>query len=142
MIQEYVGHPDEEYTVSAFFDNNSKIRAIIALRRKLSNAGFTEVAESISSDEFLDDIEELADIFFSVGPTDFQFRRNNNNLKLLEINPRISSSTSIRCKLGYNESSMSIDYFLNDANILQPQIKKGKAIRYTEDYIFYDSNNL
>jgi carbamoyl-phosphate synthase large subunit len=57
---------------------------------------------------------------------------------LLEINPRISSSTSIRTKFGYNEALMSVDYFLNGIIPTQPKIQKGKAIRYTEDLIIYE----
>lgn len=142
MIQEYVGTNEDEYTVSAFFDNDSKIKAVMAMRRKLAKAGFTEMAEVVDAGEFLNDIRELAEIFKPVGPTNFQFRKHNGGLKLLEINPRISSSTSLRSRFGYNECSMAVDYFLNHIEISQPEIRKGRAIRYTEDYIFYDGDNI
>jgi carbamoyl-phosphate synthase large subunit len=59
--------------------------------------------------------------------------------KLLEINPRISSASSIRAAFGYNESEMSVDYFLR--SIRPDKLDKAplmgrKAIRYTEDFIF------
>lgn len=142
MMQEYVGTDDEEYTISVFFDVESNIKAFMGLRRKLASAGYTEMASVIDAKEFLDDILFLAEIFKPIGPTNFQFRKHNGELKLLEINPRISSSTSIRCKFGYNESKMAIDYFLCCMDVSQPKIQNGKAIRYTEDYIFYDSNNI
>lgn len=140
MQQEYVGTDDEEYTVSAFFDIDSNLKAVIAMKRKLYPEGYTGMAEVVDKELFLDELNRLAEIFAPVGPADFQFRLSDNKLKLLEINPRISSSTSIRAKFGYNESSMAIDYFLSGKEIIQPEIRKGRAIRYTEDFIFYDSD--
>lgn len=142
MIQEYVGSDAEEYTVSAFFDNKSEIKAVMGLKRKLSSVGYTEMAKVVDTEEFKGDIKFLANIFKPVGPTNFQFRKNGDTLKLLEINPRVSSSTSIRMSFGYNESSMAIDYFLERKEIMQPVIKKGHAMRYIEEYILYDSTDI
>lgn len=142
IMQEYVGSDDEEYTISAFFDRNSNMRSHISMRRKLSKNGFTEIAEVVYQEDLLEVIAELSRIFKPVGPTNFQFRRHNGTWKLLEINPRISSSTSIRAAFGYNEAEMCIDYFLEGKEINQPVIRFGKAIRYVEDYILYDSNNI
>jgi len=142
MLQPIVGNNDEEYTVSAFFDRESVLKAYIALKRKLSSEGCTDRAETVELYEAKTVIDELAKIFKPVGPTNFQFRKTRDGLKLLEINPRISSATSIRTAFGYNETLMSIEYFLDSKTIKQPAIKKGRAVRYTEDLIFYDSNNI
>jgi len=142
MAQPIVGNIEEEYTVSAFFDNISNLLCYMILRRKLAKEGFTEKAEVVEINGIKEAIEELKEIFKPIGPTNFQFRLHEGKLKLLEINPRISSATSIRTAFGYNESEMSVNYFLNNIIPTQPEIKKGHAVRYTEDYIFYDSNNL
>lgn len=142
FMQEYVGSDDEEYTVSGFFDKDSSMKACITMKRKLSKEGYTEIAEVIYLEDILEIITELAVIFKPVGPTNFQFRKKNNDWKLLEINPRISSSTSIRKAFGYNEAKMCVEYFLEGKEIEQPEIKMGKAIRYVEDFILYDSNNI
>jgi len=70
--------------------------------------------------------------------TNFQFRRDGDFIKLLEINPRISSSTSIRAAFGYNESEMCIEHYLNNKAIHQPKILRGQASRYIADEITYD----
>ena len=142
MAQPIVGNIDEEYTISAFFDNDNNLLCHMSLKRKLSKQGFTEKAEVAEIENAKDAIKKLSKIFKPVGPTNFQFRVQNGQLKLLEINPRISSATSIRTAFGYNESAISIEYFLNQTKISQPKIKKGHAIRYTEDYVVYDSNNI
>ena len=59
-------------------------------------------------------------------------------MKLLEINPRVSSATSIRAAFGYNELKLSLEYFLYGKNPQQPVLRKGRAVRYAEDYICYE----
>lgn len=138
IMQPIIGTEEEEYTVSAFFDNTSALMDYFSLKRKLSGDGFTSEAQVVDFN-----VEEillsLAKIFKPIGPTNFQFRMDAGNPKLLEINPRISSATSIRAAFGYNESIMSADYFLNN-KIPQKLNKKNlinkRAIRYMEDYIF------
>src|ERR1700685_199187 len=104
----------------------------MSLRRKLSTEGFTDKAEVVELAGIRKVLEELASLLKPVGPTNFQFRLDGTRLKLLEINPRISSATSIRTGFGYNESCMSIEYFLNHKVPVQPSIRPGHAVRYTE----------
>jgi carbamoyl-phosphate synthase large subunit len=142
IIQPVIGCKEEEYTTSAFFCKESRLCAYMNLKRRLSNEGFTEKAQVVDVEGMKEALLELAAIFKPVGPTNFQFRIQGNRLKLLEINPRISSATSIRTLFGYNESAMSIDYFLNNITPKLPSIRNGYAVRYSEDMVFYDSVNL
>ena len=137
MAQQIVGNINEEYTTSAFCDGDGGIYCYMTLKRKLSKDGFTEKAEVVNIDEISDALIDLCRVFKPKGPTNFQFRKHDGILKLLEINPRISSATSIRTAFGYNESAMSIDYYLEGKKPIQPLIKSGKAVRYVEDYIIY-----
>ncbi|MDA9405440.1 ATP-grasp domain-containing protein [Bradyrhizobium sp. CCBAU 45384] len=138
MAQPIVGRDDEEFTVSAFCDGQGGSSACMALRRKLSKDGFTEKAEVVDHAEFSDAIRDLSKAFSPVGPTNFQFRKTDTGLKLLEINPRISSSTSIRTAFGYNEALMAVDMAIEQRLPVQPDIRRGRAVRYTEDFIFHD----
>ncbi len=138
MAQPIVGNDEEEYTTSAFCDGKGGFFAFMTLKRKLSRDGFTEKAEVVFLNDIQDALSVLCKIFKPIGPTNFQFRMHNKALKLLEINPRISSSTSIRTAFGYNESKMAVEFFLENKSIDQPFIKSGKAIRYVEDFVFYD----
>jgi carbamoyl-phosphate synthase large subunit len=142
MAQPIIGTDEEEYSVSAFFDINSKLIDMLSLRRKLSIDGFTQNAEVVFEEQFKEAILDISKIFIPVGPTNFQFRLTKDSIKLLEINPRISSATSIRTAFGYNESKMSIEYFLNNKIPIISDKRKGYAVRYTADNIFYDSDNI
>lgn len=141
MVQPFIGTDNEEYSASAFCDGKGGMCAYMSIRRKLSNDGFTEKAEVVEMGSIKKAILELCAIFKPVGPTNFQFRNHYGELKLLEINPRISSATSIRTAFGYNESLMAVEYYLENKLPLQPLIRKGKAVRYTEDFIFYENSN-
>jgi len=138
IMQPIIGTEEEEYTVSAFFDKASQLNDYFSLKRKLSGDGFTLEAQVVDFN-FENILLSLAKVFKPVGPTNFQFRIDGENVKLLEINPRISSATSIRSSFGYNESVMSVNYFLE--NRLPQKLDKSKiinkrAVRYMEDYIF------
>lgn len=141
LAQPIVGNIEEEFTTSAFCDGQGGFFAMMTMRRKLSKDGYTDRAETYELDGIEEVLNHLCGHFKPVGPTNFQFRRHNGRLKLLEVNPRISSSTSIRAAFGYNESAMVIQYYLEDKIPIQPEIKKGKAVRYTEDFIFYEDRN-
>lgn len=140
MAQPIIGTDDEEYTTSAFCDGRGTFHACQTLKRRLSKDGYTERAEAVSSEPFTATIHALCALFLPAGPTNFQFRKCQNGIKLLEINPRISSSTSIRTAFGYNESAMAVAYMLDDVNPVQPALQYGKAIRFIEDHIFYENS--
>lgn len=140
MAQPIVGNDDEEFTTSAFCDGAGAYFACMTLRRKLSRDGFTEKAEVVATTDLSATIAELCRAFRPLGPTNFQFRMCSDGPKLLEINPRISSSTSIRAAFGYNESAMAVEYFLEHRTPVQPAIMRGRGIRYTDEYIFYEDS--
>ena len=135
IAQPIIGNDHEEFSVSCFGDGKGGFFNIFSLRRKLGPAGFTEWAEVVDDHLFLKTISRLCSYYLPIGPTNFQFRTHNGDLKLLEINPRISSATSIRAAFGYNEALMSVDYFLNSICPSVPETTRGSAIRYLEDHI-------
>lgn len=137
FAQAYVGVDEQEFTAASFGDGAGGNYCMMCMRRRLSSDGFTEKAEVVESAEITEAVEKLSAVFKPLGPTNFQFRMHKDGVKLLEINPRVSSSTSIRAKFGYNECMMAVDFFLHNRNPVQPVIRKGRAVRYIEDFMFY-----
>lgn len=135
MIQKIVGDDNEEYTVGVFGLGNGESFPPIVFRRKLSTEGSTQFAEVVLDKRMALMVKELNRFFLPVGPTNYQFRRDGEKIYLLEINPRISSSTSLRTAFGYNESEMCIDYFLHQKPPQEPHVVQGSAFRYFEDYV-------
>ncbi len=138
LAQPIVGSDEEEYTVAGFGDGLGQLQACIAMRRVLSKDGFTDKAEVVSHQPFSTILSSLSQLFKPLGPTNFQFRKTTEGFCLLEINPRISSSTSIRTAFGYNESAMAVRFFLQQLPINQPELSGGCAVRYITEHIFYD----
>lgn len=134
MAQRFVGDIEHEYTVGAFCTGDGSYHAMIQLRRKLSQEGATAKAEVITDKLLTEAVECLCKAFKPIGPTNFQFRKEGEKYYLLEINPRISSSTSIRAAFGYNEAKMCIDFLIN-GHVDIPAIKKGYAVRYIDEVV-------
>lgn len=137
MAQQMVGRDEEEFTTSAFGDGNGNSFCHLTLRRKLSKEGFTEKAEVVELGQIDQAISDLCRYFKPEGPTNFQFRLHKGELKLLEINPRVSSATSIRAHFGFNEAALAVEYFLNGHKPKVQVTRRGYAVRYVEDYIYY-----
>jgi len=77
-----------------------------------------------------------------MGPTNFQFRRHQGSYLLLEINPRVSSSTSLRAAFGVNDAAMCVEYFLEGRTPSPRPMESGFAVRYIEDVVIHDRDHL
>jgi carbamoyl-phosphate synthase large subunit len=142
MVQEIVGDEENEYTVAAFGFGDGTCGQKLILQRKLSGEGATAKARVVSIPELDSMVDDLAAHFKPVGPTNFQFRHHLNRFLLLEINPRISSSTSLRAAFGYNEAEMCVEYYLEGRRPIERSIRSGRAVRYIEDLVTYDSHTV
>lgn len=135
MVQKIVGDVEHEYTAATFgFGDGECIKPII-LKRKLSQEGATAKAWTMECPEMEIAIYEMVKILKPIGPTNFQFRFDDGQYYLLETNPRISSSTSIRMAFGYNEAEMCIEYFVEKQKPKDPVIREGTAVRYIADCV-------
>ena len=143
MVQELIGDENHEYTAATFaFGDGTCIKPIV-MKRKLSKAGATDKAVVEPVPEIDEEIYKIVKALRPIGPTNFQFRLHKGEYLLLEINPRISSSTSIRTAFGYNEAEMCIEYFLEKRRPEDKKLRTGRVYRYiTEAVIYDDSNNI
>lgn len=135
MAQKIIGDRDHEYTVGVFGDGKGGHAGSIILRRTLSQEGATAKAWVADDDAIEEAVERLTKAARPEGPCNYQFRTVNGQPQLLEINPRISSSTSIRSKFGYNEPAMCIEYYCEGRMPEVPEVKKGTALRYITDWV-------
>jgi carbamoyl-phosphate synthase large subunit len=141
VVQPYIGDPDHEYTASAFGLGNGRSLTPIVFRRLLSKTGYTSYVEVESCPAIVATIDILSRHLQPVGPTNYQFRLHQDLYYLLEINPRFSSSTSLKAAFGYNEAEMCIRFFLQHQNPSEPEILKGRAWRKISDVIVYESDH-
>lgn len=143
MAQPIIGSAADEFTVAAFGDGRGDTGPMIAFQRKLASDGSTAKAWVYQDGSLDKAVARLCCAFKPVGPTNLQFRRGSDGAwRLLEINPRISSTSSIRRAFGYNEAAMCLDYYLGGTTPAQPAIRSGFAVRYIEDFIVYDRDHF
>ncbi|WP_081963288.1 ATP-grasp domain-containing protein [Pseudomonas sp. ML96] len=135
LIQKFLDNDDMEFTVGAFGLGNGETLPPIIFRRKLSVAGNTQFAEVVTNTQLRDEVNRLAKHFKPLGPTNYQFRFDHEIPYLLEINPRFSSSTSLRAAFGYNEAKLSIEFYLDASTPELPTVVAGRGWRYYEDYV-------
>ena len=135
MVQEYVGTPDDEFTVGVLHDLNGQYINSIGLRRHLNSglsvrtrvsnrSGRYELGKDlvISSGVSQGDIgrfsevttqcRQIAEQLGSRGPLNIQCRYVDGLVRVFEINPRYSGTTSIRAMAGYNEPDILLQKHL------------------------------
>ncbi len=134
MAQPIVGDIEHEYTVGVFGLGDGSCHSMIMMKRKLSQEGATAKAMVVFDESLQTTVTSLVKEFKPLGPTNLQFRLHKNNFLLLEINPRISSSTSIRTAFGYNEAELCINYFVLH-KLLPVEVKTGNAIRFIDEVV-------
>lgn len=138
ILQRIVGSDEEEYTVGSFGLGDGRAVAPIIMRRRLSGTGNTVQAEVVAHPLIEKSVLDLNRLLKPEGPTNYQFRVQDDEAYLLEVNPRFSSSNSLRTGFGYNEARMALDYFLMKHVPSDPEIRYGIGWRYSEDYIVHD----
>ena len=140
LIQDYVGRFDEEYTVSVLHDMDGRFIQSIAIRRLINSAlnmrlavrnrtGRAElgdwlvISSGVSHGEVADfpevrtQCETIAKELGSKGAINIQCRFVEGRLRVFEINPRFSGTTSLRAMVGYNEPDLLLRRHLLGENI-------------------------
>jgi carbamoyl-phosphate synthase large subunit len=142
VAQRIVGTDDAEYTVGVFGYGDGTSSHFLALQRRLSREGSTVKAKTVFDAALERTVAELVALFKPEGPTNLQFRLHDGKYLLLEINPRFSSSGSLRAAFGINDVELCIEYYLKERRPAERQVRPGSAIRYIEDLVVYDSADI
>ncbi|OCW56907.1 ATP-grasp domain-containing protein [Hoeflea olei] len=135
LIQAIVGPDSAEYTVGAYGLGDGDYLGPIIMRRTLARAGHTGAAEVVDHPAISELTDRIMRHFRPKGPTNLQFRMDGETPYLLEINPRFSSSCSLRAAFGFFEAEMCIDDLLEGRRPAEPKIRYGTALRYNEDHV-------
>lgn len=145
LLQRYINSAcKKEFTVSVFGLGDGNFVNQIMLERTLGPDGATHKAKVIKIQELSRQIDLMCHIIKPLGPTNFQFICSDSDLPLflLEVNPRISSSSSLRTAFGINEAAMCIEYYLHKKRPSELPVRGGTAQRFIADYIEYDCTDF
>lgn len=151
VIQEYVGTPEDEYTVGVLSDMDGNFINSIAVRRLLSGGLNVRVSVPNRTDrkdlgsklvissgvshgyvgrfpDITKQCEAIAKAIGARGAINIQCRVVDGEVMVFEINPRFSGTTSIRAMMGYNEPDALMDIHLRGVRI-------EKSFAYDEGYV-------
>lgn len=149
IAQEYVGDETSEYTVGVLSDSRGTLINSIAMRRNLQNrlsvktriinefnhdnklGKFLVVSSGVSQGE-INNFENVREFSVAVSQAlhlkysiNIQCRIHQDKIKIFEINPRFSGTTSARALLGYNEPEVLIR-----KEVLKEEIEIGFKYRF------------
>jgi len=139
ILQEYVEGP--EFTCSLYLDRVTGEIKTLQLQRELSIDGASSKGQVTNLEEvnlYLFKIaRELRNVGWDFGHINVQLRLANDGPKLIEINPRLSSTESPKAKLGFNTCAASFQNIaLNQSSNLGTPSEGARFIRYYEELIF------
>jgi carbamoyl-phosphate synthase large subunit len=126
LVQEYVGTPEDEFTVGVLHDMDGGYLNAIAVRRLLSGqlnvrmvvpnrSGRQELGPDLVVSSGVshgwvgrhaavtEPCRSIAQAMGARGPLNIQCRFVDGEVYVFEINPRFSGTTSVRAMVGYNE---------------------------------------
>ena len=129
IFQEYVGTADSEYTVGVLTHRDGSIMDSLVIKRLVSGLSLNServidgnryvISSGYSQGVVLRDeaiqsfCESLALKLGARGPLNVQLRIDlNGSIKVFEIHPRFSGTTSIRSQAGFNEVDLALRSFL------------------------------
>jgi len=128
VFQEYVGSPDEEYTIGVMVSKEGEIIDSIVIHRKLIglSLGVSRIINGrsyalstgysqgyvVRHPQIKMVCESLAHRMGIRGPVNMQLRMVDGNVVFLEVHPRFSGTTPIRADVDFNEPDILIRNFV------------------------------
>ena len=101
VCQQLIGNSDNEYTVGIFSDG-SEVRAIV-LRRYLGPGGMSVEVHCCENPDIQNIAVKIAKAYDLHGCINVQLRKQEGRYYVLEINPRLSSTTGFRHRMGFQD---------------------------------------
>jgi carbamoyl-phosphate synthase large subunit len=126
VIEELLNKNSDEYTCAII--RIKDLKKIIIFNRKLHKLGHTMFADQFEDKAIETDLLTIADKINLNGVINIQFKIQDNQIKIFDINPRISSTVKMRDLLGFKDCLWWIKKKLKISNKERIKIKKNKSI--------------
>lgn len=140
IVQELLGKGggrlNDEYTCSVFRLSDGTLMGPFTARRSL-RGGDSWIVEVDTFEALHPLMTQIGKALPATGPLNVQMIETENGPVPFEINARYSGTTAIRAHFGFNEPMMALRHFVGGETPETPVIRKGVALRYTEE-VFVD----
>lgn len=152
LLQEYIGTPEDEYTVGVVSDRDGRVIDAIVMKRKLVGLSLSiertidgqkyAVSSGVSQGIFIEDETiknyciDVASKVRSRGPLNIQLRMTKEGPKIFEFHARFSGSASQRAEAGLNEPDILVRNFCFGEKFNKIRHKKDiVVIRYVDNIV-------
>jgi len=136
VIEELLDQKLDEYTCSII--RLRKIKRIIIFKRKLHKLGHTMFAENYKNIEIEKKLMSIANKLDLNGPINIQFKIQNGQIKIFDINARLSSTVKMRDLIGFQDCLWWIKEKLNIKNNSTIKIRKYKfLVKFFKEKIIF-----
>ena len=126
VIEELLNKNSDEYTCAII--RIKDLKKIIIFNRKLHKLGHTMFADQFEDKAIETGLLAIADKINLNGVINIQFKIQNNQIKIFDINPRICSTVKMRDLLGFKDCLWWIKEKLKITNKEKIKIKKNKSL--------------
>lgn len=133
VIQQFLGSPDDEYTIGCFSDNQGQVRQAIVMKRELLQ-GTTYRMQIGDYPDIRKEAIRIVSALKPKGPCNIQLRLVNGQPICFEINLRFSGTTPMRAHYGFNDVEACLHHFVfNEQQVNLPLITEGVCLRYWDE---------
>ena len=136
VIEELLNEKLDEYTCAII--RLQKIKKILIFRRKLHKLGHTMLAETYKNSEIENKLMNIANKLNLNGSLNIQFKIQDGQIKIFDINARLSSTVKMRDLIGFQDCLWWIKEKLNIKDNSPVKIKKYKfLVKFFKEQIIY-----
>jgi carbamoyl-phosphate synthase large subunit len=136
VVEELLDPNLEEYTCAII--KLKEFKKIIIFKRKLHKMGHTMFIENFHNIEIEKKLFKIADKIDLNGSINIQFKIHNNQIKIFDINPRLSSTLKLRHLIGFQDCLWWINDKINIKEKKKVKLKKFKyAVKYFDEKIIF-----
>jgi carbamoyl-phosphate synthase large subunit len=136
VIEELLNEKLDEYTCAII--RLQKIKKILIFRRKLHKLGHTMLAETYKNSEIENKLMNIANKLNLNGSINIQFKIQDGQIKIFDINARLSSTVKMRDLIGFQDCLWWIKEKLNIKDNSPVEIKKYKfLVKFFKEQIIY-----
>lgn len=132
VVQQYLANDEQEYT-SGCLVVNGKCKSVVTMRRDLRDGNTYRAYRDEESSKYDKTLIKIAEALGAEGPVNFQFRIQNDEPVVFEINGRYSGTTPIRAMYGFNEVEALLMHHFFDEPVVQAPLRKGTLLRTWSD---------
>ncbi|MFN5864387.1 MAG: ATP-grasp domain-containing protein, partial [Pseudanabaena sp.] len=136
IVQSYIDDTFGEFSIGAF--STQDLTRCISFKRELGLVGCSWFAEFNDDIDVLNYADKIVKSVHPLGSINIQVRKSIYGVKLLEINPRISSLVAARSLSGFHDLAWSLDMILGGITYLDtPTIYPIRYQRFFADLVDY-----